>query len=281
MIEIINLKNIGVFLLGSILYPFIMPFLNMQTDFIVDMKKELIESGLCIKIFTIYTDILHNGKETYNYYYENNILFRRMMVDSIEIYDNIHSIIYDYKLEPKTDKDYWININILNNKINIDEAKTEYVLNEKYYILENDNEKNTSLMYEHNTNIIKNIKKNDLISMLLIIKNKEKNHMIVNFGNEIDYMAEKSKVKFISIVYEDPLLNKKTDIVLNNNILYENNEILSSVFIKRYIDYNNVNIKYTPDYIIHIMDDNINMITLTKNNYIKLGKTNYEIIINK
>jgi hypothetical protein len=203
------------------------------------------------------------------------------MVDSIEIYDNIHSIIYDYKLEPKTDKDYWININILNNKINIDEAKTEYVLNEKYYILENDNEKNTSLMYEHNTNIIKNIKKNDLISMLLIIKNKEKNHMIVNFGNDIDYMAEKSKVKFISIVYEDPLLNKKTDIVLNNNILYENNEILSSVFIKRYIDYNNVNIKYTPDYIIHIMDDNINMITLTKNNYIKLGKTNYEIIINK
>lgn len=281
MIEIFEFNKVGVFLLGSILFPFIIPFLNNHNEFILNMKKEIIESGVGLQIFTIYTDMLYNGKETYNYYYENNELFQRIMIDSIEIYDNIHSIIYDYKLEPKTEKDYWININILNNIINIDESKTEYILNEKYYFLENDNEKNTSLMCEHNTNIIKNIKKNDLISLLLIVKNKEKNHTIVNLENEINYSSEKSKVKFISIEYEDPLLNKKTEIVLNKNLLYENNEILSSAFIKRYIDYNPVNIKYTPHYIIHIMDDNINMITLTKNNYIKLGKTKYEIINNK
>ena len=99
--------------------------------------------------------------------------------------------------------------------------------------------------------------------------------------NEINYTSEKSKVKFISIEYEDPLLNKKTEIVLNDNLLYENNEIFSSAFIKRYIDYNPLNINYTPHYKLHIMDNNINMITLTKDNYIKLGKTTYDIIDNK
>lgn len=281
MIEIIDFNKIGIFLLGSILTPFIMPFITLHKDFMSEMKTEIINSGIGVKIFTMYTDMLHNGKETYNYYYENNLLFQKIMIDGIEFYDNIHSIIYNYKLEPKTNKNYWININILNNIINIDESKTEYILNEKYYFLEDDNEKNTSLMCEHNTNIIKNIKKNDLISILIIVKNKEKNHTIVNLENEINYTSEKSKVKFISIEYEDPLLNKKTEIVLNDNLLYENNEIFSSAFIKRYIDYNPLNINYTPHYKLHIMDSNINMITLTKDNYIKLGKTTYDIIDNK
>mgnify|MGYP006126491099 CR=1 FL=1 len=285
MIEIFEFNNkIGYLLLISVLFPLLMPFSVKHNDIIIDVKNEITEIGteiarkICIKTFTLYTEILHNGKETYTYYYENNVLFQRIMIDGIEIYDKIHSIIFDYNLELKLQKDYWININVLNNIVNIDESKTEYILNENYYLLEQDDEKNTSLMYEHNINKIKNMKKNDLITLLIIIKNHEKYHTIVNLENEINYTSEKSKVKFLSIEYEDPVLKLKTEIKLDENIFYENNEILSSAFIKRYIDYNPISINYTPEYKLNIMDNNINSITITKDHYIKLGKKKYEIV---
>ena len=63
-------------------------------------------------------------------------------------------------------------------------------------------------------------------------------------------------------------------------MLYDKNEILSSAFIKRYLDYNSLDVVYSHNYKIHIMDNNINMVTLTEKDYILLHKENYEIITN-
>jgi hypothetical protein len=64
-------------------------------------------------------------------------------------------------------------------------------------------------------------------------------------------------------------------------MFYENNEILSSAFIKRYLEYNPTNVTYNHNYKIHIMDNDINMIALTSKDYILLHKDKYEIISNK
>ena len=66
------------------------------------------------------------------------------------------------------------------------------------------------------------------------------------------------------------------------NHMYVNNELFSRGFVTRYVKYNNIDINFTNDYIINIMDNDINMITLKSNQYLVINKTDYVVkTINK
>ena len=88
----------------------------------------------------------------------------------------------------------------------------------------------------------------------------------------------KSSTGFLSITLkfhkQDPI-----DINISPNIMYVNNEILSRAFIMRYIKYNNIVCTYNDNYIIDIVDNNIEMNTLHPGDYIILGEDSY--VINK
>ena len=70
-------------------------------------------------------------------------------------------------------------------------------------------------------------------------------------------------------------------IELDKNVYFANNIVLSSLFIKRYLEYQVENYVFDENYTINLMDNNINMITLTQLDSILLGENSYTVIKNE
>lgn len=86
----------------------------------------------------------------------------------------------------------------------------------------------------------------------------------------IDLKLHPTKL-FINIRYEGG--GQSIDIDLTDYYFTVNNEILSSTFLSYYM-----NIPISGEYKLHLMDTNINCITLHRNQYIKILQDSYEVI---
>ena len=93
--------------------------------------------------------------------------------------------------------------------------------------------------------------------------------------NTFDDFTRPSKVAFLSVTLT--LNRKKYNIDVEKSWLYVNNELFSKTFLKRYFDYHNVDIRFTNDYVVDIMDSNINMFKLKPGDYIVLNQKDYAI----
>ena len=90
--------------------------------------------------------------------------------------------------------------------------------------------------------------------------------------------SELSNVKFLSIAYTHPEVKTSIVIEVDKNAYLVGNEILSCTFVKRALEYS-CNVKhFDTDYILTIMDNNLNTFELKSNEYIILEKDNYKII---
>ena len=67
---------------------------------------------------------------------------------------------------------------------------------------------------------------------------------------------------------------------LEQDLFFTNNVILSPLFIKRYLEYQPEEFIFDENYTINLMDDTINMITLTYSQSILLSENSYTIITN-
>ena len=188
-------------LILTCLYPFIEPLFAQQKNFLKHSKEEL--TGISIKLFTMYTDFIYNWNTFYKEKYENDELFRETMDIIIHFYSQLHSFMYGYQLEPEDP--YWYNISVLNNMINTVNKNIEYTLDEKYEIYEKYSKKvQETTMIEYN-NIINNMNKNDLISVLITIKQDDKYYIQVNTCMNMNLKFTPSTVRFLSIEYEENL----------------------------------------------------------------------------
>ena len=90
-----------------------------------------------------------------------------------------------------------------------------------------------------------------------------------------DDFTRPSKVAFLSVTLT--LNRKKYNIDVEKSWMYVNNELFSKTFLKRYFDYHNVDIRFTNEYVVDIMDSNINMFKLKPGDYIVLNQKDYAI----
>jgi len=93
--------------------------------------------------------------------------------------------------------------------------------------------------------------------------------------NTFDDFTRPSKVAFLSVTLT--LNRKKYNIDVEKSWMYVNNELFSKTFLKRYFDYHNVDIRFTNEYVVDIMDSNINMFKLKPGDYIVLNQKDYAI----
>jgi hypothetical protein len=108
-------------------------------------------------------------------------------------------------------------------------------------------------------------------------------YILCNIENKFEkddakYIVEKSDVKFLSIEYFTDGMNEPLNILLNKDIYQIGNEILSNAFIFRYLQYQTRYCVFSNDYIIKVIDDEINEFTLKSNQYVLLDKNEYKII---
>lgn len=122
-------------------------------------------------------------------------------------------------------------------------------------------------------------KKNQITTNDLILLKLENKRILKLLNNEqnINLNSEKTVQYFLNIEYSHPNMDENIEISLTNDYYFENNEVLSSVFILRYLEYQDKPFIYDNNYKINILDNNINSITLNSDQYILLNKNNYII----
>jgi hypothetical protein len=89
---------------------------------------------------------------------------------------------------------------------------------------------------------------------------------------------EKARTHFLSIEYRHPEMESTVVIELDPALYLVGNEILSSGFIERYLEYQNETFVFDTRYVLDIMDSKIKMLTLTSDQYVVLDKTEYRVI---
>lgn len=90
----------------------------------------------------------------------------------------------------------------------------------------------------------------------------------------------KSNVGFLSIEYSHSKLANHLDIVLDKRYLNKGSQILSPLFVSRYLayEYGTHTFFEDMDYTLSIIDNYLNIFTIDKNKIIILGDNDYEIV---
>ena len=103
---------------------------------------------------------------------------------------------------------------------------------------------------------------------------------ITNKDNLLQFSNDFSDVRFLTIQYTHPKMNYTIYINLPNDYFICNNEILSNTFVKMWLEHQPIKYEYDMNYLIKIIDYNINQIDLTSNQFIVIYKNQYNIIDN-
>jgi hypothetical protein len=230
----------------------------------------------------------------------------KLLIDKSNYYlKNAVSYFNDNSVEPYDN--YWISTSILlkenddNSILNFVENYTFYNnIIDKIFTLESISKKSiiNHFILKSFYNIYESIKylnqfSKDIMETMILLKMEDKYICYLYYKNNDNINTfkldeniffkptiqplHKSNVKFLSIEYNHPKLEKPISIELTNEYYYVNNQILSALFINRYLKYNEKDYCFDMDYTINIMDDNLNIFTINSNQFIFLDKTEYQI----
>jgi len=219
------------------------------------------------------TDIcLHSGK----------LLISLVLDHQVEpLYQNWISVSSNTKLDTTVNYNGILNISLLTQVMcyNYNDIILKYRLNEDYALTSNpinlrdiDDYEETICKYEPEN---------------LVVYKRDDKYVYRIYNNGISIQAItidnmscliKCPQCLLSIEYTHPLMNSGINIQITKNEYYTNNEILSPTFIHRYLHYQSSSFIFDYDYVLNIIDNNINVFTLTSNQYIKLTHDNYDIM---
>lgn len=184
------------------------------------------------------------------------------------VYTFIHKHIWTYCLKNSIIV-YWIKILIYN----IHSRTCNYKIEPIYpylCICYNETEKYTHL----ESDVLPKTIGSDL-ERLIIMRNSD--HIISRISrNDCELSLVKSRKHFLSVEYTHPDMLNRIVIELDPKIYLIGNEILSSRFILRCLQYQPEKYIFDDRYVLHIMDSKIRMFTLLPSEYIIIGNIEYE-----
>ena len=200
----------------------------------------------------------------------------------------LHSVILSYRIEPMESE--WISISCI-YQTGFDKITLSYTFDEIYQPIYTHNilRKYSSLIwldqfnqwFYASQNIMNSEKK--IEECLITMKTDDKYiYKICNQQNKCfdELPKEFSKIKFLNIEYCHPENEKSIAIEIDRNGYLIGNEILSSAFVKRALEYNTQRKAFDMSYSLKIMDNNLENIVLKNDEYILLEKNTYKIMKN-
>lgn len=103
-------------------------------------------------------------------------------------------------------------------------------------------------------------------------------YIVRNGGTDYDNISfEKSNIRFLSIEYTHPDKTIPIELHLENAWLFTGNELFTSAFVLRCLEYQSCNYVFDYDYTLKIMDADCNIFILTSSDHLLLKKDGYEI----
>lgn len=92
--------------------------------------------------------------------------------------------------------------------------------------------------------------------------------------------ATKTKKHLCTVQYSHPNMKETITINITDEMYRDNNEILSSTFILWYLEHQPFYYVFDDNYILKIIDGDINYIELDNTEYIKISSTEYKVLKN-
>jgi hypothetical protein len=233
--------------------------------------------NLIVQVLIQYSNIKFKWTQFWNNAYNTNILFKNIVDYFCYTKLYIKSKFYNKSIEPFSDQ--WIGMGTLLRDSNNDDVN-------KIFYYEN-YKSNLDLSEEEITSHFSGISNlsNQLfegeIELLIIFKNNDK-YLFRTFRRDSDkelfYSTNPSNVKFLTIEYTHPKMEKSIYLDFDKNIYLEENHILSSSFVRRFLGYQELPYHFDMDYKLKIMDNNINNFDIGSEEFIVLKKDEYKII---
>ena len=94
--------------------------------------------------------------------------------------------------------------------------------------------------------------------------------------DDYEIVLEKSRKHFLSVEYTHPVMSNRIILDLDPSLYLVGNEVFTTGFIQRCLEYQTEDYVFDDNYVLDIMDSKIKMLTLKKGEYIIIGKTEYE-----
>ena len=90
-------------------------------------------------------------------------------------------------------------------------------------------------------------------------------------------LSIKSGVKFLSVEYHHPRMKDNIYLEIDPQFYWKDNQLLSPLFIRYLLEYQNKSFMFDDNYIVRIMDNHIHLFEITIQHYIVLNEYDYTI----
>lgn len=241
-----------------------------MNDMFIFMSYWLFHIGL--NLLKFFNNVKITVFNNCNYLY-NNVDFVKTNVDSImRFFYDIKKKIVKHRVELFDDT--WTGLTYIKNG----------VYEENNYVIPKYN--NLSEMSQLTSNFngsykfAKNTLSKEIPEYLVLLKSPHfwLSRICNNNINDYDISLITTPKYFLSIEYSHPCMEDKINIEIDPLFYLDQNELFSSIFVLRCLEYQQLPYVFDSDYKIHIMDNEIKMFDLGSNEYIKLNKSGYTII---
>ena len=196
--------------------------------------------------------------------------------------------VMDRRVEPISDD--WISVSMLTVYYEHDTTANDitYFINENYHIFDYSTDGiEDAIFHAHEftrwqEGVISLMKseKNVIESLVTMKYNDKYTHKVCSKDTlmQTSNTFVPSNVKFLSIEYSYPGSDTPIVLEMNSDEYIVGNEILSKTFVKRMLEYQVNTTVFHHDYVLSIMDNNIDTFELKMGEYIILEKDRYTIV---
>jgi hypothetical protein len=243
-----------------------------------------------LTLFVIYYGkIVATISDNYKKIYNSNIVVKTCVDSSVYYSNYIYSMVIRKKIEPMSS--YWISTSVLSKRDKNRYVGEEYTLLESYEFIKNpqqsiEGKTNCETSYNEMCDTLDSIVLNSQNYIEGLVKMKVGEHYVFRvFDNNNGQFDEfklplvPSKAKFWSIEYTHPLMKKGIVFELNKNVYLVGNQILSPTFVKSYLEYQSELYHFDMEYVLKIMDSDINSFELGFDRSVVLTEDGYSIIV--
>ena len=211
-----------------------------------------------------------------NYLY-NNFDLVKTNVDLVMrfYYENITKKLVKHRIEPFDNT--WTGLTYIKNSVY---EEKNYVIPE-YNSLDDPSEMSQlTSNFNGSYNFAKNTLSEEIPEYLVLLKSPHFWLSRICSDNVKDYDISLTTTPkyFLSVEYSHPCMEHKINIEIDPLLYLDQNELFSSIFVLRCLEYQPLPYVFDSEYKLHIMDNEIKMFELESNEYIKLHKSGYTIV---
>jgi hypothetical protein len=194
-------------------------------------------------------------------------------------------------IEPKGD---WLSLVGLFENPQAENIHYRYNFAEKYEYMDSDVESNTNIehltptssMDVYYSRALTTIRQDKHVKEILLTLKDADTYLVRTCidttmeNRPIQTPYKKSNVEFLCIEYRHPKMTSPISITIPQSYFWVGNELLSMAFIQRFLEYQSLFVTYYFDeeYVLNVMDQDIQQYQLTRNNYIVLEEDTLRVV---